>query len=92
MIITPRAALDIENAARWYEREMPGLGDRFLDQLDATLNRIEQTPLIYRQRRGSVRPAMMRRFPLAVYFAIRDSEVHVLSVLHHAREGIIGES
>jgi hypothetical protein len=34
------ARRDIREAAAWYERERPGLGDEFLIELDAVLLRV----------------------------------------------------
>jgi len=39
----PEAAADLEEAAEWYEAQKRGLGLEFLDQVQATLDRIAET-------------------------------------------------
>jgi hypothetical protein len=40
LVLRPDAVLDLRAAARWYEEQQPGLGDRFTTQLSATFDRI----------------------------------------------------
>jgi plasmid stabilization system protein ParE len=44
-IVRPLAEADLENAARWYDEERPGLADRFLSDVDQTFVRIRERPL-----------------------------------------------
>ena len=41
----PEAAVELEHAALWYERQRPGLGIEFLAPIDTTLDRIDRWPL-----------------------------------------------
>jgi toxin ParE1/3/4 len=86
LISEPRADLDVEAAFEWYENERPGLGLEFLDELRATYNRIADGPLKYQELRGSIRRALLRRFPYAVYFAIEGDVVVVVAVLRASRD------
>jgi hypothetical protein len=43
-IVRPLAEADLENAARWYDEERPGLADRFLSDVDRTFVRNETDP------------------------------------------------
>lgn len=43
-IVRPLAEADLEDAARWYEDERPGLAERFLEDVDQTLARIRERP------------------------------------------------
>jgi plasmid stabilization system protein ParE len=45
----PEASAELEDAALWYESQRPGLGEEFLQAVDATLQRIAQWPKIGRQ-------------------------------------------
>ncbi len=47
LVSDPRADLDIEAAFLWYEKEQPGLGLEFLDELRAAYNRIVEGPFKY---------------------------------------------
>lgn len=86
LLSTPRADLDVEAAFEWYENERSGLGLEFLDELRATYNRIADGPLTYQVIRSGIRRALLRRFPYAVYFAVEEAVVLVLTVLHASRD------
>jgi len=86
LLAEPPADLDIEAAFQWYEKELPGLGLEFLDELQDTYSRIVEGPLKYQHLRSGVRRALLRRFPYAVYFAVERSVILVLAVLHASRD------
>jgi toxin ParE1/3/4 len=86
LISEPSVDLDVEAAFEWYEKEQAGLGVEFLDELRATYNRIVEGPLKYQELRGSIRHALVRRFPYAVYFAVNGDLVVVVAVLHASRD------
>ena len=75
---------DVEAAFNWYEREEPGLGFEFLEELRAAYQRILDHPLGY-LRRG-IRRTLTRRFPYAVYFSIEETIIVVVAVLSTARD------
>lgn len=87
LIIRPAAELDIQEAADWYEEEEPGLGARFIDELQTALTRLRTMPLQFPNVGRSVRRTLLHRFPYAVYFLVRDDDhAVVLAVLHQRRD------
>ena len=44
LVIQRQSDLDIQTAALWYEEQRPGLGMRFLGELDEVFGRIENNP------------------------------------------------
>jgi plasmid stabilization system protein ParE len=84
-IVRPLAEADLENAARWYDEERPGLADRFLSDVDRTFARIRERPLQFPAVAGDVRRALLHTFPYAVYIRASDEMVVVLAVLHLRR-------
>lgn len=83
--VRPEAQNDILAAALWYAVRQPGLGAIFVDEVDATFQRIESGPLRYAVVHGRFRRALLRRFPYAVYFEPENPDVIVLAVLHQRR-------
>ena len=77
---------EVAQARDWYEQQLAGLGDAFLDQVEAVFVRIELNPLAYRELQSGLRRALMRRFPYAVYFACEPDGIVILALLHVARE------
>ena len=77
---------DVEAAFNWYEREEPGLGFEFLEELRAAYQRILDHPLGYQDLRLRIRRALTRRFPYAVYFSIEEDIIVIVAVLRTARD------
>jgi plasmid stabilization system protein ParE len=84
-IVRPLAEADIENAARWYDDERPGLAERFLSDVHRTFARIRERPLQFPSVSRDVRRALLHTFPYAVYFRAADEMIVVLAVLHLRR-------
>lgn len=71
-----------------YERHEPDLGLEFLHELDRLLSRITENPQQFPEIEASVRRGLLRRFPFALYFLTKATEVEiiaVIAVLHHHR-------
>lgn len=84
-ILRKEAKDDILSAHEWYERQRAGLGRAFVLEVGRTLDAVVENPAAYAQCYRSVRRALCRRFPYAIYFISRNSEVVVLAVLHQRR-------
>jgi toxin ParE1/3/4 len=69
----------------WYEAQSLGLGEEFLAAVDLQLKRLEQAPLLYTEIIPGVRRALLPRFPYGVFYTVRKDLVHILAVIHNAR-------
>jgi toxin ParE1/3/4 len=77
---------DALEAALWYDAHEAGLGDDFLDEVDAVVQRLGENALIHRARFSDVRRAPVPRFKYyGVYYIIRRKEVWVLAIFHGRR-------
>ena len=79
------AELDLEDAAFWYESQRSGLGQDFLDTVLKALELIEQNPLSFPIVYRGTHRAVLPRFPFAVFYIIRESEISVISIMHGSR-------
>jgi plasmid stabilization system protein ParE len=86
LVFRPEARADVIDARAWYERQQPGLGNRFITALDELLARISQTPEIYAVVLKTVRRAKLRRFPYLVYYRVLKDTAEVLAVLDARRD------
>jgi toxin ParE1/3/4 len=86
LTVRRQAKADIRAAARWYERQRPGLGRAFLHQIDVLLDRIREDPLQHQVVYRSVRRAIPRRFPYGLFYRIDGSAVLVFAVVHLHRD------
>ena len=79
--INSSAQIDLEIAIDWYEAKQLGLGKRFLDDFEKTLNRIESDPYIFRLE-DVYRNALLDIFPYIVIFEIDSQEIIILAVFN----------
>lgn len=86
LVVQRQSDLDIQAAALWYEDQRPGLGVRFLGELDEVFRRIGTNPKQFPQLEAEVRRTLLRHFPYAVYFVEGSADVVILAVLHLHRE------
>ena len=85
------AALDeLFEAAAWYNSQQPGLARRFLDEIDAVLPRIAESPASFsllpdRPLDLELRRALLDRFPYALVFVELEREIRIVAVAHTRR-------
>jgi plasmid stabilization system protein ParE len=85
IVLRPEARADLDEASNWYEAQRPGLGDEFLQQVDAAFRRIEARPTQFPKVLGELRRALLRRFPYSAYFLTERRRIVVIGVLHQRR-------
>ena len=83
--LAPEAELDIEDAFNWYENQQIGLGDRFLETLNAAFLKISHHPFTFRIWYHPYRGYLIPTFPYIILYRTVGSEIHVLSVFHTSR-------
>lgn len=83
-----RALREIGEAHEWYELQSSGLGGEFVAAIELQLKRLEQAPLLYAEVIPNVRRALLPRFPYGLFYVVRGDLIHILAVLHDARNPI----
>jgi plasmid stabilization system protein ParE len=83
--LRPEAEQDLADAARWYEEQRPALGQEFLDEALATFAVIAERPLASAAVYGSLRRALLHRFPFSVIYLVDGDGAVVIGVLHGSR-------
>jgi plasmid stabilization system protein ParE len=96
--ITPLAETDIASAQDSYESREPGLGQRFVEQVRVTVNRIADNPLQYQVAFEDARRAPVHVFPYALWYRVLEDESIIIACLAHrqddelAKRRVIGSS
>ena len=80
-----RTLRETAEAKEWYELQNPGLGEEFIAATELQLKRLEQAPLLYAEAIPNIRRALLPRFPYGLFYAVRGDLIHILAVLHDAR-------
>lgn len=76
---------ELNEAARYYDLEDPGLGSSFLGEVGRCLQSIEDHPEAGMILRGSVRRRLLHRFPYALLYKIKPSGIRILAVMNLKR-------
>ena len=85
------AALELEEAAAWYEAEEPGLGERLIDAFEhaTQLLREPNPPLIPMTGHAAslgARKLILHRFPFSLITIQNHQTLTVVAFAHHARK------
>jgi plasmid stabilization system protein ParE len=91
-LIRPEAEAEIAEAKDWYDEKRRGLGDDFLECVDATLERIRRNPESYAVIYKTLRRAMVRRYPYGIFYKITDTQIVVVGVIHARRRSSVWKS
>ena len=87
--LTLAAEADVREINVWYLEQGEGLSQAFKNALDLCLARVEANPLASQQVHGSVRRALLRRFPYCVYYLATGTEIVVIGVFHGHRDPLV---
>jgi len=87
----PEARAELRSAALWYDERRPGLGEEFIAEVSAALDRIGDAPESYPAWLGPraagplIRKTTVQRFPYVIAFEKHEYHVLVLAVAHAKR-------
>jgi toxin ParE1/3/4 len=81
----PLASRELASSARYYHHEVPGLGNDFIEEVNAVLNRITAYPESFPLESENVRIARVQRFPFNLLYTVQSTGIFVLAVMHQRR-------
>ncbi|HVX38032.1 MAG TPA: type II toxin-antitoxin system RelE/ParE family toxin [Gemmatimonadaceae bacterium] len=88
-VFHPAARAELREARDWYDGQRSGLGRELGDVVATTLERIAAHPEAYPAVFGTLRRAVLSRFPYALFYRRRAAApdvIEVLAVFHHRRD------
>lgn len=77
---------DLRAAQRYYNRQRPGLGGEFRDEVRAAIERIRSFPTAWHPLTESTRRCLTHRFPYGLIYHVREGEILIIAVAHLHRE------
>jgi toxin ParE1/3/4 len=87
LVIQPEVEADLELALVWYDVNVsPQAGDELLAEFERELDWICQMPEVHAIRKNGLRRVNMRRYPYGIYYRCDRQTIHVVAVMHHARD------
>jgi toxin ParE1/3/4 len=81
----PEAEFEIIEAAAHYESEVPGLGERFGEEVERVIELLLENPKLGAAVEGEIRHFVLRRFPFSVVYAEVGDILYILAVAHGSR-------
>src|ERR671918_647818 len=82
---TPEADGGLAEACQWYARQRANLDIEFMERIDKALSRIFRSPQSYPIVYRTLRRAVVRRFPFAIFYEVIADELRVVAVFHSRR-------
>jgi plasmid stabilization system protein ParE len=90
--LLPDAQDELDEAVRWYEAQVPGLGERFLTEAVHAFGLIRRFPLAWHPLSANTRRCRLKRFPYAVIYAAEGKDIIVIALAHlHRKPGYWAE-
>ncbi|MBS1617991.1 MAG: type II toxin-antitoxin system RelE/ParE family toxin [Bacteroidetes bacterium] len=86
--ILSEAEVDLDSAFIWYETQQIGLGDKFIESVDQSIESISKTPKIYQEVYKGYRRCVIRKFPYGIYYQVLPdiAEIRIVGIIHFKRE------
>jgi len=82
----PEALTEYRDAVHFYEEHRRGLGKAFVVEVEATIQRILESPERWRRISQNVRSCRTRTFPYAILYSIDEGAMLVMAVMHLRRK------
>jgi plasmid stabilization system protein ParE len=85
VIFSKYAALELRDAASYYEFQVEGLGIRFRGEIKKAVGRILDFPEAWPIERGEVRRCILSKFPYKILYSIEPDHIFIIAVAHTHR-------
>lgn len=86
--LSQEARREYDEAWRYYEEQVPGLGEALKQDVRSALRRISIWPLSSPVERGDIRRVLLSRFPYKLLYAVEADHLYIIAVAHlHRRPG-----
>lgn len=80
--LSQEANREYEEAWRYYEEQVPGLGNALKEDVRSALRRIRTWPLSAPVEEGEIRRVLLSRFPYKLLYSIESDHVYIIAVAH----------
>ena len=84
-LVSP-ANIEFDEAVRYYDHQLPGLGFRFFQEVDAAIERIRFMPEAWTKIGHRTRRCILKGFPYALFYAIEKDNILITTVANLHRD------
>jgi plasmid stabilization system protein ParE len=82
----PEASAEFQEAAVYYEKEVPGLGRAFISEVERVAELIGAHPVIGNPIDETFRRVVLVRFPFSVIYCAESEKLLIVAVSHQRRK------
>ncbi len=80
------ADIELDDAILYYDYELPGLGYRFLQEVEMAVKRISTFPQGWTKIGKHTRRCMLKGFPYSLFYTIEKDEIIITAVANLHRD------
>lgn len=80
------ARYELDDAFEYYQKQKAGLGDEFIKEAMATINRIRINPHAWAILTERTRRCLFNRFPYGIIYQVRENEILIIAIANLHRE------
>lgn len=84
--LSQEACREYEEAWRYYEEQVPGLGEALKQDIRSALRRIGVWPLSSPTEKGDIRRVLLSRFPYKLLYSVEPDHLYIIAVAHLHRK------
>ena len=84
-LVSP-ANIELDEAVRYYDHQLPGLGFRFFQEVAAAIERIRFMPEAWTKIGDRSRRCILKGFPYALFYIVEPSEILITAVANLHRD------
>ncbi len=80
------AEFELDEPIRYYDHQLPGLGFRLFQEVEAAVDRISLMPEAWTKIGEQTRRCLIKGFPYALYYVAESDEVLITALAHLHRD------
>ncbi len=85
IIFLEPALQEMNEAAEFYEKQVRGLGQHFLDEIEHVQNKLMELPQLGRLINSNIRRILLNTFPFGLLYQINEDQIIIVAVMHLKR-------
>jgi len=86
VVFSKFAKRELDDAIRYYEIELQGLGKRFREEVRMAAKRIAKYPEAWSVERGEIRKCLLHKFPYKLLYSVEQEHIFIIAVAHQHRK------
>lgn len=86
LVFDELARKELIDGIEYYELEIPGLGQRFQDEIKRVLRIIKEMPQIGSSENENIKRYILHKFPYKILYSLEKDHIYIIAVAHMHRE------